>query len=96
MKFKHFDKNKNLVFELRAERDVPESFKEEFKFNTIAYDEDFCGDIILDVKNDFKIKGGMKVSMKCDEFGRWETGTGHDRSDHRKRRTSYSRELYLL
>ncbi len=96
VKFKHFDKNKNLVFELRAERDVPESFKEEFKFNTIAYDEDFCGDIILDVKNDFKIKGGMKVSMKCDEFGRWETGTGHDRSDHRKRRTSYSRELYLL
>ena len=71
MKYEHFDKKKNLLLvELRGES-VPESFKDEF--NTIAYDEDFCGDIILDVKNDFKIKGGVKVSMKCNEFGHWVT-----------------------
>ena len=95
MKYEHFDKKKNLLLvELQAERDVPESFKDEF--NTIAYDEDFCGDIILDVKNDFKIKGGVKVSMKCNEFGHWVTGSGKNRRSHTKRRTSYSRELHLL
>ena len=98
MKYEHFDKKKKmLLVELRVEREVPESFREEF--NTIAYNKDFCGDVILDVKNEFKIKGGVKVSMRCEEYGRWELGRRLGSKKHLaaiRARTSYSREFHLL
>ena len=74
VRYEHFDKKKNVpLVELRVERDVP-TFREDF--NTIAYDEDFTGDVILDVKNEFKTKGGVKVFLKCNEYGHWESGSG--------------------
>ena len=36
------------------------------------------------------------MSMKCNEFGHWVTGSGKNRRSHTKRKTSYSRELHLL
>ena len=94
VRYEHFDKKKNVpLVELRVERDVP-TFREDF--NTIAYDEDFTGDVILDVKNEFKTKGGVKVFLKCNEYGHWESGSGKHRKTHTRRKTSYSKEFNLL
>ena len=94
VRYEHFDKKKNVpLVELRVERDVP-TFREDF--NTIAYDEDFTGDVILDVKNEFKTKGGVKVFLKCNEYGHWESGSGKDRKSHTRSKTSYSKEFNLL
>ena len=91
VRYEHFDKKKNVpLVELRVERDVP-TFREDF--NTIAYDEDFTGDVILDVKNEFKTKGGVKVFLKCNEYGHWESGSGKHRKTHTRRKTSYSKEF---
>ena len=94
VRYEHFDKKKNVpLVELRVERDVP-TFREDF--NTIAYDEDFTGDVILDVKNEFKTKGGVKVFLKCNEYGHWESGSEKHRKTHTRRKTSYSKEFNLL
>jgi len=94
VRYEHLDKKKNVpLVELRVERDVP-TFREDF--NTIAYDEDFIGDVILDVKNEFKTKGGVKVFLKCNEYGHWVSGSGKHKKSHTRRKTSYSKEFNLL
>jgi hypothetical protein len=94
MIYTHFDKKKNApLVDLILERDVP-TFREDC--TTIAYGEDFAGDLILDVKNDFKIKNGIPVSLVCNEVGKWVTGSGKDSRTHYRDRKSYSKQLILL
>jgi len=61
-----------------------------------SHDEDFIGDVILDVKNEFKTKGGVKVFLKCNEYGHWVSGSGKHKKSHTRRKTSYSKEFNLL